>query len=205
MGKRPRRGCALAAVPSAFDKTARHPQKGQTFHRSRLGKEAGPCRHHSGLRRADGTAKRTVAGTRFPIGPLVLPRLRHGNLPTVCSRLHAHGAGVVLRDPVMEKLFRPLLRYARNAYLSTSKLDILFRNSQFNNNNNNNKATLAHESPMGHHLLRLNATPQTIKAHPPHSPGPKAKCSVPSLGPQSPTKTSYAGCFHYRGAVEGSG
>lgn len=91
--------CRVVARLRLSASTRRHvtllppgPKKDQTFHRSRLGKkEAGPCGGGLQTRRLHG---QTVAETRFPIGPLFLPRLRHGNLPTVCCRLHAHGAGV---------------------------------------------------------------------------------------------------------------
>lgn len=110
----------------AFDRTARHPRPRPRPKRDRRftvhAWEKRLARAVSHQASDAPTARQTVAETRFPIGPLFLPRLRHGKLPTVCCRLHAHGAGVVLREPVMEKPFRPLLRYRSGlAYLSISQ------------------------------------------------------------------------------------
>lgn len=96
MGKNSRaewlRACGCQHRQDGTSPSPRALKRDQTFHRSRLGKkEAGPCGGGLQTRRLHG---QTVAETRFPIGPLFLPRLRHGNLPTVCCRLHAHGAGV---------------------------------------------------------------------------------------------------------------
>lgn len=94
-------GCALAAV--SIDKTARHPspkapKRTRRFTVHALGKKRLARAVSGGLwpapdGRADCTAKPSQR-RGSPIGPLFPPRLRHGNLPTVCHRLHAHGAGV---------------------------------------------------------------------------------------------------------------